>query len=141
MYAFYDSAHTTFITNKGANDVNRQGHTSTKHHMMVYKKGVGSFEEKMPIFAEKYNDFTEQCFKEGAISKKHKQLMALAMSIHAQDEYCIIYHTKGCIDNGCSEEELLEAVSVATAFGSGAALSQGATLVQEAYRELDNQVQ
>ncbi|WP_078395463.1 carboxymuconolactone decarboxylase family protein [Shouchella patagoniensis] len=109
--------------------------------MMQYKKGVGSFEEKMPIFAEKYNEFTEQCFKEGALSKKHKQLIALGMSIQAQDEYCIIYHTKGCIDNGASEEELLETISVATAFGSGAALSQGATLVQEAYRELGKNIQ
>ncbi|MBM7840530.1 AhpD family alkylhydroperoxidase [Alkalihalobacillus xiaoxiensis] len=121
--------------------MNREGHTSTEHHMMQYKKGVGSFEEKMPIFAEKYNEFTEQCFNEGALSKKHKHLIALGMSIHAQDEYCIIYHTKGCLDNGCSEEELLETVSVATAFGSGAALSQGATLVQEAFRELGNDLQ
>ncbi|MFB4210477.1 carboxymuconolactone decarboxylase family protein [Shouchella sp. JSM 1781072] len=109
--------------------------------MMQYKKGVGTFEEKMPIFAEKYNEFTEQCFKDGAISKKHKQLIALGMSIHAQDEYCMIYHTKGCLDNGCTEEELLEAISVATAFGSGAALSQGATLVQEAFREFGNSLQ
>ncbi|WP_059105925.1 carboxymuconolactone decarboxylase family protein [Shouchella shacheensis] len=119
----------------------QRNQTSIEENMHIFKEGVGAFEEKLPVFAEKYNDFTEQCFQEGAISKKHKHLIALGISVQAQDEYCIIYHTKGCMDNGCSEEEVLEAISVTTAVGAGAALSQGATLVQEAFREMGGPVQ
>ncbi|TLS39387.1 carboxymuconolactone decarboxylase family protein [Pseudalkalibacillus caeni] len=102
-----------------------------------YKEGLGAFTQKMPDIAEAYNHFTEACFKEGNLSQKEKQLIALGISIYSQDEYCIIYHTKGCIDQGCSEEEILEAVGVTAAFGGGAAMSQAVTLVQDSITELN----
>ncbi|KML45313.1 MAG: carboxymuconolactone decarboxylase family protein [Bacillota bacterium] len=104
-----------------------------------YKVGLGVFTEKMPDLAKHYNAFTEACFKEGVLSQKEKQLIALGISLYSQDEYCIIYHTKGCIDQGASEEEILEAVGVTAAFGGGAAMSQAVTLVQEAMTELNQQ--
>lgn len=100
-----------------------------------YKLGLGQFTEKMPDLASKYNAFTEACFAEGVLSQKEKQLIALGISIYSQDEYCIIYHTKGCIDQGCSEEEILEAIGVTGAFGGGAAMSQSVTLVQDCIDE------
>jgi AhpD family alkylhydroperoxidase len=102
-----------------------------------YKTGLGTFTQKMPDLAKHYNAFTEACFKEGSLSQKQKQLIALGISLYSQDEYCIIYHVKGCLDQGASEEEVLEAVGVTAAFGGGAAMSQAVTLVQEAMDELN----
>ncbi len=102
-----------------------------------YKMGLGTFTQKMPDLAQHYNAFTEACFKEGSLSQKQKQLIALGISLYSQDEYCIIYHVKGCLDQGASEEEVLEAVGVTAAFGGGAAMSQAVTLVQEAMDELN----
>ncbi|WP_083888536.1 carboxymuconolactone decarboxylase family protein [Calidifontibacillus oryziterrae] len=85
---------------------------STEDSLIKYKEGLGLFTQKMPEFARQYNAFTEECFKEGELTQKQKQLIALGISIHAQDEYCIIYHTKGCLDQGCSEQEILEAVEI-----------------------------
>lgn len=102
-----------------------------------YKLGLGAFTQKMPELASHYNAFTEACFQEGALSQKQKQLIALGISLYSQDEYCIIYHIKGCLDQGASEEEILEAVGVTAAFGGGAAMSQAVTLVQEAITELN----
>lgn len=110
---------------------------STQSELIKYKEGLGRFTEKMPDFARLYNEFTEECFKEGALSQKQKQLIALGISIHAQDEYCMIYHTKGCLDQGCSEQEILEAVGVTAAFGGGASVGQGVTLVQECMMEMN----
>jgi AhpD family alkylhydroperoxidase len=110
---------------------------STEAALHHYKQGLGTFTQKMPELAHHYNAFTEQCFKEGILSQKEKQLIALGISLYSQDEYCIIYHTKGCIDQGCSEEEILEAVGVTAAFGGGAAMSQAVTLVQESIEELN----
>ncbi|MBG9914093.1 carboxymuconolactone decarboxylase family protein [Bacillus sonorensis] len=100
-----------------------------------YKAGIGIFSEKMPGIAAKYNEFTQECFKKGALSEKEKQLIALGISISSQDEYCIIYHVKGCLDGGATEEEILEAVGVTAAFGGGAAMSQSVTLVLQAMEE------
>lgn len=114
-----------------------EARNSTESALIKYKKGLGMFTQKMPAFAEQFNSFTEECFREGALSQKEKQLIALGISLHAQDEYCIIYHTKGCLDQGCSEQEILEAVGVTAAFGGGATMSQGVTLVQECIQELN----
>jgi len=114
------------------------GSNSTQYHLIRYKEGLGKYNENMPELTHAYNEFTRHCFKEGEISEKYKQLIALGISIYSQDEYCIIYHTKGCLDQGCSENEILEAIGVSAAFGGGAAMSQGVTLVQECIKELNN---
>ncbi|MGM7702670.1 carboxymuconolactone decarboxylase family protein [Pseudalkalibacillus sp. Hm43] len=117
-------------------ETHQQPGTPTEAALMDYKHGLGVFTEKMPDIARKYNAFTESCFKAGKLTKKEKQLIALGISIYSQDEYCIIYHTKGCLDQGCTEEEILESVGVCAAFGGGAAMSQSVTLVQEAIADL-----
>lgn len=100
-----------------------------------YKEGLGIFMQKMPDLAQHYNAFTEACFREGALAQKEKQLIALGISVYTQDEYCILYHVKGCLDNGASEYEIMEAIGVSAAFGGGAVMSQAVTLVQDAIQE------
>ncbi|MFZ4450850.1 carboxymuconolactone decarboxylase family protein [Salibacterium aidingense] len=106
--------------------------------LQEYKEGIGQFNEKIPHIARRYNAFTEACFTKGELSAKEKQRIALGISVFAQDEYCIIYHTKGCLDEGCTEKEILETLGVSAAFGGGAAMSQAVTLVQEAINELQS---
>ncbi|MGE7761470.1 carboxymuconolactone decarboxylase family protein [Peribacillus sp. NPDC097895] len=115
--------------------------SSTENALYDYKVGLGVFTEKMPDLAEKFNSFTEECFKEGQLTQKEKQLIALGISLYSQDEYCIIYHTKGCLDQGCSEQEILEAIGVTAAFGGGATMSQAVTLVQECIQEINQMKQ
>lgn len=110
---------------------------STEAALHEYKQGLGVFTQRMPELARHYNAFTEVCFQEGTLTQQEKQLIALGISLYSQDEYCIIYHLKGCLDHGASEEQILEAVGVTAAFGGGAAMSQAVTLVQEAMAELN----
>jgi AhpD family alkylhydroperoxidase len=110
---------------------------STEAALHEYKQGLGHFTQRMPELARHYNAFTEVCFQEGTLTQKEKQLIALGISLYSQDEYCIIYHLKGCLDQGATEEQILEAVGVTAAFGGGAAMSQAVTLVQEAMAELN----
>jgi AhpD family alkylhydroperoxidase len=107
--------------------------------LLDYKEGLGIFTQKMPELAQRYNAFTEACFKEGKLSQKEKQLIALGVSVFSQDEYCIIYHTKGCLDQGATEEEILEAVGVTAAFGGGAVMSMAVTLVQDCIIDLSQE--
>ncbi len=107
----------------------------TETALREFKQGLGIFMEKMPNIAKSFNSFTEACFEEGKLDRKQKQLIALSISVFAQDEYCMIYHTKGCLDEGCSEDEMMEALGVALAFGGGPAMSQAVTLVQQSIKE------
>ncbi|ARK31975.1 carboxymuconolactone decarboxylase family protein [Halalkalibacter krulwichiae] len=116
--------------------MDQQQNSPIEQALHEYKQGLGNFTQKMPSIAKKYNAFTEACFEEGKLTQKEKQMIALGISVYSQDEYCIIYHTKGCLDQGCSEDEILETVGVTAAFGGGAAMSQAVTLVQECISEL-----
>lgn len=99
--------------------------------LMEYKEGLGQFREKMPEIAQRYMDFTGACFEAGALDEKAKHLIALGISVYAQDEYCMIYHTHEALHKGANEQEILEVVGVCAAFGGGATMSQGVTLVQD----------
>jgi len=112
-------------------------HTSdTEVWLHEYKEGLAEFKKKMPDVAEKYFEFTGACFAPGNIDQKTKHLIALGISIFSQDEYCIMYHTQEAIHKGAKEEEILEVIGVSAAFGGGATMSQGVTLVQECLNDL-----
>nr|WP_174495882.1 carboxymuconolactone decarboxylase family protein [Salirhabdus euzebyi] len=101
--------------------------------ILEFKEGSARIKERLPEMTKGFFDFTDACFKEGEISAKQKQLMALAISIYSQDEYCIMYHTKGAVEHDASEEEIMETIAIAAALGGGAAFSQGVTLAVDTY--------
>ena len=115
--------------------------TVSEAALIDFKKGMGEFITRMPEIAGKYHAFSEACFQEGAIGQKEKQLLALGISVCLQDEYCIIYHTKGCVDQGATEQEILETLGVAAAFGGGAAISQAVTLVFDCLSDFKQNLQ
>lgn len=141
LFNYFLFAHTNFGFTNIRNGVEQrmefEAKNITEDALHQYKAGLGLFTHKMPTLAEKFSSFTDECFKEGVLSQKEKQLIALGISLYSQDEYCIIYHTKGCIDQGCSEQEIFEAIGVTAAFGGGATMSQAVTLVQESIQELN----
>ena len=52
---------------------------------------------------------------------KEKELIALAIGITVKCDGCIVHHTKGCIDAGCTIEEISEMMEVCVAMGGGPA--------------------
>lgn len=105
--------------------------------LIDYKQGSSRIQDHLPEVVQGYFDFTEACFQPGSMDAKQKQLIALGISIYANDEYCIMYHTKGAVDHGASEEEIMETIAVSAALGGGAAFSQGVTLALDTYDHYD----
>ena len=60
--------------------------------------------------------------KEGALSKKHKELMILALGVAAHCDGCIGYHMQTLIKLGVSRAEVLETLGVAVTMGGGPSL-------------------
>jgi AhpD family alkylhydroperoxidase len=56
---------------------------------------------------------------EGALSRKVKELMALAISIVVGCEGCIAYHVHDAIQAGATRSELMETVGVGLFMGGG----------------------
>lgn len=97
-----------------------------------YKIGVGHMKELMPNMVGAYHDFTGACFSKGALDEKQKQLIALGISLFANNEVCTYYHVQEALSKGASAQEITEAAAVAAAVGAGHTLSQGVTRVQNA---------
>lgn len=98
----------------------------------AYKLGVGQMQEALPGAVEAYHRFAGECFAEGALGAKEKQLVALGISLFANNEVCTMYHVQEALSKGASRQEVLEAALVAGAVGGGHAMSQGVTRVQQA---------
>lgn len=59
---------------------------------------------------------------EGAISAKHKELIALAIGITQRCSGCIGFHVKALIRLGCTRAELEEMLTICVYMGGGPAL-------------------
>lgn len=77
-----------------------------------------------------FKAFSRQVFADGALPTKTKQLIAVAVAHVTQCPYCIDSHTKLAIQNGASDEEVMEAIWVAAEMRAGAAYAHSAIAVK-----------
>ena len=64
--------------------------------------------------------------QDGAIPRKYRELIAIAVACTTQCPYCIEAHAKGAKAAGASREEIVEASLVAAALRAGGATTHGA---------------
>lgn len=69
--------------------------------------------------------FDQAAFKPGAISVKHKELMAVAVALTTQCPYCIELHSQKAKQAGATDQELTETALVAAAIRAGGAMTHG----------------
>jgi AhpD family alkylhydroperoxidase len=56
-------------------------------------------------------------YAEGALPVKMKELMGLVGSMVLRCNDCIFYHLDRCVTEGCTREEILEAMNIALVIG------------------------
>jgi AhpD family alkylhydroperoxidase len=74
-------------------------------------------------------EFDKAALADGAIPKKYKELMALAVALTTQCPYCLDIHKKAAHAAGATAEEIAETTFVAAALRAGAAITHGTHLV------------
>lgn len=84
-----------------------------------------------PEITEAFRNFNKTIFKAGALDEKTKQLIAVAVAHVTQCPYCIKGHTKVALKKGATNEELMEAIWVASEMRAGAAYAHSAIAIQE----------
>jgi len=62
----------------------------------------------------------------GAIPKKYRELIALAVACTTQCPYCLDVHTRNAKKAGATREEIVESALLAAALRAGAATTHGA---------------
>ncbi len=91
-----------------------------------YKK----LREMAPEMMKGFLEFDRAVFKDGAISAKTKELMAITAAHVTQCPWCIDAHVVRAKAKGCTDQEIAEAVWVAAVMRAGAAFSHGALAMQ-----------
>ena len=84
--------------------------------------------ELVPETMQAFKDWDKAALADGAIPKKYKELMAVAMALSTQCPYCIELHRQQAVDAGATEKELAETVHLAAALRAGAAITHGTHL-------------
>ena len=79
----------------------------------------------IPNWRNSFSGYYGAVFADGALSKREKALIALAVSHAVQCPYCIDAYTQESLQQGSDLEEMTEAVHVASAIRGGASLVHG----------------
>jgi len=86
------------------------------------RKDTAKFKQELPEAMAAHIAFSDEVYKDGALSHKVKRLMALAIALRAGCTGCIIYQTKMAVEAGATRAEVLEAVTVAVVMGGTPAI-------------------
>ncbi len=69
-------------------------------------------------------------FADGALTRKTKDLIALALSIASGCDGCVAYHARRLSDLGVEREQVVEAIGVAIQMGGGPSMVYGGEAVR-----------
>ena len=77
---------------------------------------------EVPENMNAFGSFIQSVQKDGKLSLKVKELISIALSVSSQCEWCIPYHARMALQNGATEDEILEAGMVAVLMSGSPAL-------------------
>jgi len=97
--------------------------------MSYYKEGeLERFSEigkHRPDLFEKFMAWYQACQEEGALSRREKALIGLAVAHALQCPYCIDAFSQSCLEAGSNMEQMTEAIHMASAIRGAASLTHG----------------
>lgn len=86
------------------------------------RKGIAEIGRANPDIVRGYRALGDAGKKTDLLGGKTRELIALAIAVIVQCDGCIVVHTEAALQNGATEEEILEALSVAIQVKAGSAL-------------------
>ena len=111
---------------------NRKWHTTEEDDLRRFSE-IG---KHRPALFEKFMAWYEACQQGGALTRREKALMGLAVAHALQCPYCIDAYSQSCLEAGSNMEQMPEAIHMASALRGGACLNtraSGAQLGQQGF--------
>ena len=94
-------------------------------------KKFGKITEFQKELGDKFFSWYDAVFEEGALTQREKSLIALGVAHAIQCPYCIDAYTRSSLEKGADEEQMMEAVHVASAIRGGASLAHGVQMMNK----------
>ena len=82
----------------------------------------GKFSKEYPNQMKAFGHMMQAIEAPGALDTKHKELIAIALSIATHCKWCIAFHVKQALKNGATRDEITDASWVAVLMGGGPSL-------------------
>ena len=92
-----------------------------KEFFEKFKNDAAKMKEQIPDTVNGFAGLFGKVMKDGAISLKEKEYIALGIAVAQRCTPCIVAHTKKCFEAGATKEQILEAASVAVVMNGGPA--------------------
>jgi AhpD family alkylhydroperoxidase len=90
-----------------------------------------------PEAIEAFWHLHKQSMATGALDRKAKELIALAISVVMRCDDCIAHHVNDALQAGATRDELCDALAVATLMGGGVGLVYATHAIETVDRLLD----
>ena len=93
-------------------------------------KYITKFQQELPGVMTAHAAFSDEVYRDGALSGKVKRLIALAVAFRAGCTACILGQTKCAVEAGATKAEVSEAVAVAIAMSGTTAQALSGRVVK-----------
>jgi AhpD family alkylhydroperoxidase len=87
---------------------------------------VAKLRREIPDVMNGFSSMSQAASKDNVLSKKTKELIAIALGVAARCDSCIGFHAQTLVKLGATREELLEALGMAIYMGGGPSLMYAA---------------
>jgi AhpD family alkylhydroperoxidase len=101
------------------------------------KQNFAKFHKETPATFEGFGVMGKDAKKEGHLSEKTKEFIALGISIAVRCESCIGLHVEHLVRLGATKEELVEALSMSSYMGGGPSITYSAKAL-DAFEQLSS---
>ncbi len=91
---------------------------------------IGDLRKDIPNVMKGFSTMASAALEDGALTKKTKELIALAIGVAGHCKGCIGFHVKALISLGVTREELVEVLGMAVYMGGGPSLMYAAEALQ-----------
>lgn len=116
----------------------REKNMSNVEEMRERRSRLNGVMREADDFFGRFGDLDDSAYAEGALGKKHKELMGLAISVATRCDECILYHLDGCEREAASKEEIVETIKIGVVAG-GSITMPNARFAFEALAGKDNE--
>ena len=86
-----------------------------------FQKDMGEMKQQTPDLLSGFSALFSKVIKDGALTVREKELIALGIGMAEQCEPCIMMHIKKALEAGATKEQVLEAAAVAVVMDGGPA--------------------
>jgi AhpD family alkylhydroperoxidase len=93
----------------------------TQEYFAKFKTDIEKMKAEIPDTIQGFGGLFMKVMKDGALTAKEKELIALSIGVAVHCPPCIRSHVQKCLEAGASRQQILEAASVAVMMAGGPA--------------------